>query len=68
MLVRDPLSAYYYIAQADERTLAVAFINKLCWFESHYRHIFIYLYTSAHFLPWNELLQPQSDEVFQPQS
>ena len=39
MLVRVPLSAYFYVAQADERTLAVAFVNKLCWFESHYRHI-----------------------------
>ena len=26
-------------AQAVERVLAVAFGNKLCWFESHYRHI-----------------------------
>jgi hypothetical protein len=40
MLVRVPLSAYFYVAQADERALAVAFINKLCSLESHYRHIF----------------------------
>ena len=39
--VRVPLSAYYYIAEADERALAVAFVNKLCLFESHYRHIFM---------------------------
>jgi hypothetical protein len=39
MLVRVPLSAYFYVAQADERTLAVAFVNKQCSFESHYRHI-----------------------------
>jgi len=25
---------------ADECALAVAFVTKLCWFESHYRHIF----------------------------
>jgi len=38
-LVRVPLSAYFYVTQADERALSVAFVNKLCWFESHYRHI-----------------------------
>jgi len=27
------------VTQAGERVLAVAFRNKLCWFESHYRHI-----------------------------
>jgi len=27
---------------ADEFALAVAFVNKLCWFESHYRYIFMY--------------------------
>jgi len=31
-------SHIFYVAQADERALAVAFGNKLCWFESHYRH------------------------------
>jgi len=39
MLVGVPLSAYFYVAQADERMLAVAIVNKVCWFESHYRHI-----------------------------
>jgi len=24
----------------DECALAVVFVNKLCWFKSHYRHIF----------------------------
>jgi len=38
MLFRVPPSAYYYVAQADECTLAVAFVNKLSWFKSHYRH------------------------------
>jgi len=38
-LVRVPPLAYYYVAQADERMLAVAFLNELSWFESHYRHI-----------------------------
>ena len=39
MLVRVPLSAYFYVAKADECGLAVAFVNKLILFESHYRHI-----------------------------
>jgi len=39
MLVRVPPSAYFYVAHTDERTVAVAFVNKLCWFES-YRHFF----------------------------
>jgi len=30
------------VAQAVEHVLAVAFGNKLCWFESHYRH-FLYV-------------------------
>ena len=30
----------YYVAQAVERVLLAAFGNKLCWFESHYRHVF----------------------------
>jgi len=30
---------FLYVAQADEQVLAVALGNKLCWFESHYRHI-----------------------------
>jgi len=30
------------VAQAVQRVLAVAFGNKLCWFESHYRHISLY--------------------------
>jgi len=30
---------FLYVAQAFERMLAVAFGNKLCWFESHYRRI-----------------------------
>ena len=29
-----------YVPQAVERVLAAAFGNKLCWFESHYRHVF----------------------------
>ena len=41
MWVRVQLSAYFYVAQADERALAVAFVNKLCWFQSYYRHIFM---------------------------
>jgi len=40
MLVRVPLSAYFYVAQAHERMLAVAIVNKVCWFESHHRHDF----------------------------
>ena len=39
MLVRVTLSAYFYVAQAVERALALAFVNKLILFESHYRHI-----------------------------
>ena len=38
MFVRVPV--FLYVAQAVERVLAVAFGNKLCWFESNYRHIF----------------------------
>jgi len=30
---------FLYVAQAVQRVLAVAFGNKLCWFESHDRHI-----------------------------
>ena len=30
---------FLYVAQAVERVLAVAFGNKLTWFESHYRRI-----------------------------
>jgi len=41
MLVRVPLSACFYVAQADERALTVAFVNKIFWFEFHYRHIFM---------------------------
>jgi len=40
MLVRVNYRHIFYVAQADERTLAVAFMNKLCWFESQYRYIF----------------------------
>jgi len=40
MFVPSPtISIFLYVAQADERVLAVAFGNKLCRFESHYRHI-----------------------------
>jgi len=39
IFVRVPLSAYFYVAHAVERALALAFVNKLIWFESHYRHI-----------------------------
>jgi len=38
--VQVPRSAYY-VAQAVERVLAVAFGNELCWFKSHYWHIFL---------------------------
>ena len=34
-----PFSQTAGVTQADEHELAVAFANKLCWFESHYRHI-----------------------------
>ena len=37
MLVRVPL--FLYVAQVVECVLAVAFGNKLRWFQSHYRHI-----------------------------
>jgi len=33
------IGIFLYVAQAVERVLAVAFGNKLCWFESHYRRI-----------------------------
>jgi len=33
------IGIFLYVAQAVERVLATAFENKLCWFESHYRHI-----------------------------
>ena len=33
------IGIFLYVAQAVERVLAVALGNKLCWFESHYRHI-----------------------------
>ena len=39
VLVRVPLSIILYVAQAVERVLAVAFGNKLCWFESQSQHI-----------------------------
>jgi len=39
LLVRVPLSACFYVAPANERALAVVFVNKLCWFESHCRHV-----------------------------
>jgi len=40
VLVRVPLSAYFFMQPKQfERVLAPAFGNKLCWFESHYRHI-----------------------------
>ena len=32
---------FLYVAQAVECVLAVAFGNKLCWFESHYRHVYV---------------------------
>ena len=34
------IGIFLYVAQASERVLAVAFGEKLCWFEPHYRHIF----------------------------
>jgi len=33
------IGIFLYVAQAVERVLAVAFGKKLCWFDSHYRHI-----------------------------
>ena len=36
---RPTISIFLYVARAVEQVLAVAFGNKLCWFESHYRHI-----------------------------
>jgi len=33
------IGIFLYVAQAVQRMLAVAFGNKLRWFESHYRHI-----------------------------
>ena len=30
---------FLYVAQPVERVLAVAFRNKLCWFESHYQYV-----------------------------
>jgi len=33
------IGIFLYVAQEVERVLTVAFGNKLCWFESHYRHI-----------------------------
>ena len=33
------IGIFLYVAQTVESVLAVAFGNKLCWFESHYRHI-----------------------------
>ena len=33
------IGIFLYVAQPVERVLATAFGNKLCWFESHYRHI-----------------------------
>jgi len=33
------IGIFLYVAQAVERVLATAFGNKVCWFESHYRHI-----------------------------
>ena len=34
------IGIFLYVTQTVERVLAVAFENKLCWFESQYRHIF----------------------------
>jgi hypothetical protein len=50
MLVRVPLSTYFYVAQADERALEVAIVNILCWFESYYRHIFYVAQADEHTL------------------
>jgi hypothetical protein len=33
------IGMFLYVVQAVERLLAVAFRNKLCWFESEYQHI-----------------------------
>ena len=33
------IGIFLYVARAVERVLAVALGNKLCWFESQYRHI-----------------------------
>jgi len=33
------IGMFLYAAQAVEHVLAVAIGKKLCWFESHYRHI-----------------------------
>jgi len=35
------IGIFLYVAQEVESVLAVAFGNKLCWFESHYRHILV---------------------------
>jgi len=36
------IGIFLYVAQAVERMLAMAFRNKLCWFESHYQHISLF--------------------------
>jgi len=33
------IGIFLYVAKAGERVLAVAFGNKLCWFEPHHWHI-----------------------------
>ena len=33
------IGIFLYVAPAVEHVLSVAFGKKLCWFESHYRHI-----------------------------
>jgi len=35
------IGIFLYVAQVVERVLAAAFGNKLCWFESQYRHIYV---------------------------
>ena len=35
------IGMFLYVAHTVERVLGVALGNKLCWFESHYQHVYL---------------------------
>jgi len=55
------IGIFLYVAQAAERVLAPAFGNKLCWFESHYRHISLCAYLKYN---WLQMMVVMKTEMF----
>ena len=47
---RPTINIFLNVAQAAERVLAPVFGNKLCWFESHCRHISLCAYLKSNWL------------------